>query len=110
MVREPVSSMVEAVDADSLPSGRRHPVAEGANVIFIHLVRFLVAFFAHGDLHLEPPALLLRIVQLGIGVADLHAAGEDLEALHHLGFVGFVLGKRRGLDRKIVDDGRLNEL
>ena len=42
---------------------------------------FLVAALAHGDLHFEAAALLLGIVQLGIGVADLHPGGIDLEAL-----------------------------
>ena len=62
------------------------------------------------ELLFEAAALLLRVVQFGKRVRDLHAAGIDLEALHKLRFVGLVLRERRDLDREVVDDRRLEQV
>ena len=51
------------------PPGGRHAVAEGADVVLVHLMGFAVAAGALGQLLLEAAALLVGIVQLGEGVA-----------------------------------------
>ncbi len=72
-------------------------------------MRLFIAVRAHLQLRLEAAALLLRIVQLGEGVADFHARGVDLETFDEGGVVGFVLRERRHFDRVVVDDGRLQQ-
>src|SRR5579862_9632947 len=61
----------QAIDADALAGGRRQSVRQSANVILIHLVRFFVAAGPLAQLAFEPATLLLGIVQLAEGVADL---------------------------------------
>ncbi len=50
-----------------------------------------------------------RIVELAEGVAELEAAGEELEALDVFGVVGLGFRERRDDGRVVVDDGRLDE-
>src|SRR6266550_3648363 len=50
----------QSIDADALASGRRQSVLEGAHVILVHRVRFLVAARLLRELLLEAPALLDR--------------------------------------------------
>src|SRR5947209_10897780 len=47
----------ETVDSDAFATGRRHSIRESADVIFVHLVRFVVAAFAFPDLLLKSTAL-----------------------------------------------------
>ena len=61
------------------------------------------------ELRLEPPALLVRIVQLAEGVGHLEAADVELEALDRVGIVRLLLRQRRHLGREVVDEGRLNQ-
>ena len=51
--------------------GRGQAVLEGADVVLVHLVRLEVAALAVGELCLETPALLVRVVELGERVRDL---------------------------------------
>src|SRR5579863_7995045 len=57
----------EPVDADSLATRGRHPVAQGANVVLIDGVGGEISLFAQELLVLEPVALLGRVVQLAEG-------------------------------------------
>ena len=53
--------------------------------------------------------LLDGVVQLAEGVAQLEAAGEELEALDVVRIVGLLLRERRDVGREVVDDGGLDE-
>jgi hypothetical protein len=54
--------------------------------------------------------LLDGIVELAEGVAELEAAGEELEALDVVRVVGLLLGERRDFGGVVVDDGGLDEV
>src|SRR5205814_6167497 len=76
----------QAVNAESNAAGRRQYEGEGAYVILVHAVSFLVAALSLPQLLLEAAALLLGIVQLAEAIGDLHASGKDLETFHPLRF------------------------
>ena len=71
---------------------------------------FRIAPLPLRQLLLEALALLLRIVQLTEGIAQLEAPDIKLEPLHPVRLVRLVLGKRRDRDGKVVDDGWLNQV
>ena len=100
----------EAVDADAFAGGGREAVAEGADVVLVHLVGFRVAAFFFGHLLLEAGELVDGVVELGEGVADFEAADVELEALDPVGFVGFFLGEWADGEGEVVDDGGLDEV
>ena len=52
---------------------------------------FVVAAVAFLQLVFEAFALLVRVVELGEGIADLEAADVELKALYPVGIVGFLL-------------------
>ncbi len=81
----------EAVDADAFACGGGQAVAEGADVVLVHVHGFLVAAILFGHLGFEARALVVGVVELGEGVADLEAADVELEALNPVGFVGLFL-------------------
>src|SRR5947209_18471009 len=81
----------EAVDAYTFPTRRWQTIGKRPDVIFVHHMRLFIATLALLQLLLEAPPLLFRIVELAEGVADFQAAYKDLEALHPVGFVLFVL-------------------
>jgi hypothetical protein len=54
--------------------------------------------------------LFYGIVELAEGVAELEAAGEELEALDVIGVVGLLLGERRDDGWVVVDDCGLDEV
>ena len=99
----------QAVDADAFAARGWQAVGEGADVVLVHLVGFVVAVGALGKLLLEAFVLFDRVVQLAEGVAQLETAGEELEALDVLGVVGFGLRERRDDGRVVVDDGGLDQ-
>ena len=55
---------------------------------------FVVAAVAFFQLVFEAAALVVGIVELGEGVADLEAANVELEALNPVGLVGLDLAER----------------
>src|SRR5512141_1656390 len=63
-------------------------------------------------LHLlqEALALVLRVVELGEGVAELHAGDVALETLHEARVVRRLLGEGARLQRMLGDEDRLDEL
>ena len=71
---------------------------------------FVVAAVAFFELVFEAAALVVGIVELGEGVADLEAADVELEALDPVGLVGLDLGQRRDGEGEVVDDGGLDEV
>src|SRR6516162_2262733 len=72
---------------------------------------FLVAPSALLQLLLETAALLFRIVELAEGIADLKTTDEDFKALDPiLRLVALVLRQRRDGKRKVIEDGRLNQM
>jgi hypothetical protein len=71
----------EPIDPDALAGRGRHPVFEGAYIVLVHPVRLFVARQALLRLLLEASPLVDGIVELGIGVGDLAAADEELEAV-----------------------------
>ena len=85
-------------------------ISQGANVVFVHLVRLFVAARAFGELGLEALALIFGIVELAEGVADLESANVELEALHPVWLVRLDLRERRDGEREVVDDGGLDEV
>ena len=83
------------------------PTSSAAQVVLVERVRLVVAGrAARAALAEQALALVVRIVQLAEGVADLHAAEERLEALDQARVVGRALGERRELDRVVDDEGR----
>ena len=59
---------------------------------------------------LKAASLVLRIVQLGVGVCHLPAVQEELEPLHIVRIVGLHLRQRGDLNRVIHDKGRLDQM
>jgi len=80
------------------------------DVVQVHLVGFFVAALMLSELILEAAVLLLGIVQLREGVAQLESADVELEALDPVGLVGLLLGERGDGEGKLVDDGGLDEV
>ena len=78
----------EPIDAHAEPRRRRHAVLERAHVIFVVVHRFFVAALLLRDLCAEAAGLVVRIVQLGEGVAELAAMHEQLEAIDELAGLG----------------------
>ena len=62
------------------PPGRRHAVPQGAHEIVVHLGH-RVFLRQPGELLAERLLLRDRVVQLGVGVGQLHAVDVQLEAL-----------------------------
>ena len=90
--RQPVDPQAEA-------PGRRHAVGQRLHVVGIaadalDVLRLLV----------EAQLLLVRVSDLRVGVAQLHARGEVLEALGQRGVVVLRPRERRQLDGVAVDD------
>jgi hypothetical protein len=102
MEGEFVRIMVKAVDADADSARGRHSVAEGADVVLVHLVGLVVALRALAELLQEAVALLEGIVQLREAVGDLHARHVQLEALRGRGVAGPRLRQGRDLGRIVV--------
>jgi hypothetical protein len=102
-------SAIWTVDADAFAAGRRHPKLEGADVVLVHPVRFVVAALPIGELLLEPPPLLRRVVELAECIGDLEAADVHLEPLDRVRVIGALFGERRHLGREVVDEGGLDQ-
>ena len=58
----------------------------------------------------EPGPLNLRIVELGVGVGNLHAGGEGLEPLHVAGLFRVALGQGRHVLGVVNQEGRLHQV
>src|SRR5436853_69728 len=86
------------------------PVMPASAMVVAHLVGFEIACRAPFELGLEAAALLHWIVQLAERVRNLHPVNVELEALDGVRVVGALLRQRRDLGRKVVDEGRLDEL
>ncbi len=56
---------------------------------------FLIAALVLGKLFLEPPELLLRIVQLRESIPQLEPANVELEPFDPVGLIGLLLRERR---------------
>ena len=100
----------EAVDAYAFSGSWWEAVAEGADVVLVHLVGFVVAAFFFGHLLLEAAALVIGIVQLGEGVANLEAADVKLETFDPVGFVRLFLREWAYRQGEVVDDRGLDEV
>ena len=98
----------EPVDAHPEPARRRHAVGERLDVVRVALLGLDVAAGALVGLHREPRRLLLGVVDLGEGVAELHPADVVLEPLDDALLVGGPR-ERRELDRVVVEDRRLDQ-
>src|SRR5436309_11476763 len=100
----------QAIDPYPLAGRGRQAVLEGMDVIVVHFVRLEVAAPAVPPLRLEAAPLLDRIVQLAERVRDFEAADVELEPLDRVGIARFLLRGRRHLGRKIVHEGRLDQV
>ena len=103
----PVKHHRQPVDAQAEPAGRRHAVRERLDVVRVALLGLDVPARALVRLHREPRRLLLGVVQLAEGVAELHPADVVLEALDDPSVVVGRARERRELDRVVVEDRRL---
>src|SRR5438309_919035 len=72
----------QPIDPDAFAAGGRHAVLQRADVVLVHLHRLLVAARALGALLDEAAHLLVRVVELGKGVGDLHAGDVQLKTLY----------------------------
>ena len=80
-----VSRPVRSIASRSIPKPRPpvggHAVGERLDEVRVALLRLGVAARALGCLHREALLLLVGVVELAEGVAELHPAGEELEPL-----------------------------
>ena len=72
----------QTVNPQTLSTRGRQSVSHGAQIVFIHLMGFVVTTGAQGKLRIEAAALLHGVIQFRESVADFHARDEDLEAFH----------------------------
>ena len=99
----------QPVDADAEAAGGRHARLDGLDEVLVHGRRFLVDLAAQGLLVQGLP-LEHRVVRFAVGVGDLRAVDEELEALEKALVVVVGLAQRRGLDRVVRDEHRLDQL
>src|SRR5690606_42011251 len=97
----------QAVDTDTLACSRRHAVFQRADEVGIEMHGLVVAGVLLGHLGVEALGLILGIVQLGIGVGNLTAADEQLEAVGDVGVLVVATRQRRDLERVLGNKGRL---
>src|SRR4029077_9889953 len=96
------------VDANAHSGCGRHTVGEGADIVKID---FAGHFFATaGNLLAKAAFLLLRVVQFGKGIAQLHPGNENLESFDEGRVVGPALRQGRNVCREIIKQGWLNQL
>ena len=86
--------MIEAVDAYAHAAGRGHADLEARDEVLVEHVGLVVAELALLGLLREAVELHDGVVELGVGVAELAAVDEALEALGHRGVAGLLLGER----------------
>ncbi len=104
----------QAVDADPEAAAGRHAVLQGAEVVLVDRAGLEVAGLLGQLLGLEPRSLLDGVVQLAVGVGQLPAAHDQLEALDQPGVVAVGPGQRGDLHRVVEDErgcpqGRLDQ-
>ena len=75
----------QAVDADAQPPRAGHAVFERAHVVQVDVTSLGIALFLGAGLGFEGFELQHRVVLLAVGVAQLVAAHDQLEALHVAG-------------------------
>ena len=92
----------EPVDADAQAAGRGHRVLQGADEVVVHLGHRVLVLLA-GELLAEQLLLQDRVVQLGVGVGQLHPVDEQLEPLGDRRVRRLPLGQRADRGR-VVDD------
>lgn len=100
----------QAVDADAFAGGRRHAVFQGIDEVGVVVHRLVVAGVLLLDLQHEALGLVLGVVQLGIGIGDLAAADEQLEAVSDARVFVVAAGQRRNLEGVAGDEVRLLQL
>src|SRR6266404_4042494 len=98
----------QAIDADAFARGGRHAVAERADIVPVDLLRRFVS--ALRDLRLKAALLIYGIVQFRKAVRNLHSGNVDFKALGHAGIIRLLLGQRRNVRRKFVQNRRLDQL
>ncbi|MNP25879.1 hypothetical protein D3C76_1187050 [compost metagenome] len=99
----------EAVHPNAQTPGRRHPVFQRTDEVFVHFMRLVIALFALQQLCFETLALVDRIVQLRKGIRMLPRDDKQFEAVRKARILCVLLGQRRNLHRMPVHKGRLNE-
>ena len=72
----------EAIDSHPKSPRRRHSVFEGSEKVLVNGMGLFVSFLLTPKLCFHPRSLVIRIVELTKGVANLHCADEGLESLH----------------------------
>ena len=100
----------QPVDADAEPAGAGHAVLEGADVVEVDVAGLRVAAGLGAGLGLERGELLDRVVLLGVGVAQLEAGDDQLEALDVVGVVAVRPGQRRDLARVVDAEHRPDDV
>ncbi len=98
------------VHADAQPAGRRHAVLECPDVVLVDGAGLVVAGVLGGLLLLEPQALLDRIVELRVAVAEFARVDEDLEPLGEPRVVTIGAGERRDLLRMSGHERRAHDV
>ena len=100
----------QTVDADTHARARGHAVLQRADEVHVDEHRFVVALFREAQLLLEAFELVDRVVQLGVGVAELLAVDEEFEALGQIGVFAVTLAEGRHFDGVVGHERRLDEL
>ena len=98
------------VDAHAPASRRGKTVFQGRDERLVDGHRLVVSAGLGRGLLLEPKPLRRRVVELGVGVADLAAVDKQLEALSHPWLVPVPLGQRAHRLRVVADEARIHEL
>src|SRR5262245_41522271 len=100
----------ETVDADALPSRRRHTELERPHVVIVDGIGSLVAGAPRRHLFEKTLALIGGVVELGERVGQLATADVEFEAVNHRRILIVFASQRGHLDRITGDESRLNEL
>ena len=100
----------QTVDADTFTGCRRHAVFQRADEVGIEMHGFIITGILVTNLRVEALGLILGIVQLGVGVGDLAAADEQLEAISDVRIVVATTRQRRDFERITGDEGWLLQL
>src|SRR5262249_59327585 len=91
------------------PAGGRPPPSQCARVALVERVPPLAPRLERAPAREQALALIVRIVELGERIADLHPGQERLEALDEPRVARRALGKRRQLDGIVGDERGLGQ-
>ena len=100
----------QAVNANAQAACRRQAVFQSTAVVFIHLMRFVIAAFPFFHLFDEAVALVDGVIQFRETVCQLTAVDKGFETISQERIIAVLFGERRNFQGMTGDDGRLDEV